>query len=166
MESHRFDPLTPPSPPRRTGARAMTFETDSKAPRMDSTTPLDPVALTQALIRCPSVTPGDGGAMGVVQAALEGLGFACRRMRFGDIENLYARRGIGRPNLCFAGHTDVVPVGDAAAWTHGPFEAEVADGMVWGRGAADMKSAVAAFVGAAAAVLARSEPPGSISLLI
>ncbi len=77
---------------------------------------LDPVALSQALIRRPSVTPADAGAMDVVQRALEGLGFACRRMRFGDIENLYARHGAVRPNLCFAGHTDVVPVGDAAAW--------------------------------------------------
>jgi len=126
----------------------------------------DPVALTRALIRRPSVTPADAGAMDLVQVALQALGFACRRMRFGEIENLYARRGEARPNLCFAGHTDVVPVGDAAAWSRGPFEAEVADGMVWGRGAADMKSAVAAFVGAAAAVLARGEPPGSISLLI
>jgi succinyl-diaminopimelate desuccinylase len=126
----------------------------------------DPVALTRALIRRPSVTPQDAGAMDVVQGALETLGFACRRMRFGEIENLYARRGDARPNLCFAGHTDVVPVGDAGAWSRGPFEAEVADGMVWGRGAADMKSAVAAFVCAAAAVLARGEPRGSICLLI
>ena len=132
----------------------------------DATAPLDPVALTQALIRCPSVTPADGGAMSVVQAALEGLGFACRRMRFGDIENLYARRGTARPNLCFAGHTDVVPVGDAAAWTHGPFEAAVEDGVRFGRGAVDMKCAIAAFIAAAAATFAQGEPAGSISLLI
>ncbi len=133
---------------------------------MDSATPLDPVALTQALIRCPSVTPADGGAMGVVRAALEGLGFACRRMRFGEIENLYARRGTARPNLCFAGHTDVVPVGDEAAWTHGPFAAGIEGGVLFGRGAVDMKSAVAAFIAAAAAALAKGEPAGSLSLLI
>jgi len=133
---------------------------------MENATPLDPVALTRDLIRRPSVTPADGGAMDVVRAALEGLGFACRRMRFGDIENLYARRGTARPNLCFAGHTDVVPAGDADAWTHGPFAAAVEDGVLFGRGAVDMKSAVAAFVAAAAAILARGEPAGSISLLI
>jgi succinyl-diaminopimelate desuccinylase len=133
---------------------------------MPSASPLDPVALTRALIRCPSVTPADAGAMAVVQGALEALGFACRRMRFGEIDNLYARRGTARPNLCFAGHTDVVPAGDAAAWTHGPFEAVVEDGMLHGRGAADMKSAIAAFAAAAAAFLARGEPRGSISLLI
>ena len=104
--------------------------------------------------------------MAVVQGALEALGFACRRMPFGEIENLYARRGTARPNLCFAGHTDVVPAGDAAAWTHDPFEAVVEDGMLHGRGAADMKSAIAAFAAAAAAVLARGEPSGSISLMI
>ncbi len=133
---------------------------------MEDAIPLDPVALTQALIRRPSVTPADGGAMDVVQGALEGLGFACRRMRFGDIENLYARRGTGRPNLCFAGHTDVVPPGDAAAWTHGPFEATLEGGVLFGRGAVDMKSAIAAFIAAAAATIATGEPAGSISLLI
>jgi len=127
---------------------------------------IDPVELSRDLIRRPSVTPADAGAMDVLQARLEALGFACRRMRFGEIENLYARRGTARPNLCFAGHTDVVPVGDAGAWTSGPFEAQVRDGLLYGRGAADMKSAIAAFVSAAAAVLARGEPPGSISLLI
>ena len=76
---------------------------------------LDPIALTQDLIRRPSVTPADEGAMDIVQRTLEGLGFACRRMKFGEIENLYARYGTASPNLCFAGHTDVVPVGDAAA---------------------------------------------------
>jgi succinyl-diaminopimelate desuccinylase len=126
----------------------------------------DPVALTQELIRKASVTPADGGAMDVVQDALEDLGFACRRMRFGDIENLYARRGTLRPNLCFAGHTDVVPAGDEGAWTHGPFEAVEVDGVLHGRGAVDMKSAIAAFIAATGATLRRGEPPGSISLLI
>ena len=84
---------------------------------------LDPVELARALIRRPSVTPADAGAMDVLQQALEGLGFAVRRMRFGKIENLYARRGHTGPNLCFAGHTDVVPVGDAGGWRTDPFAA-------------------------------------------
>lgn len=125
--------------------------------------PVDPVALAQALIRRPSVTPADEGAMDVLQRELEALGFACRRMKFGEIENLYARRGTARPNLCFAGHTDVVPVGDAAAWASGPFEAEIRDGVLHGRGAVDMKSAIAAFVAAVSAV---APPKGSISFLI
>src|SRR5579872_7208067 len=127
---------------------------------------LDPVALSQALIRRPSVTPADAGAMDVVQGAVESLGFACRRMRFGEIENLYARHGSGRPNLCFAGHTDVVPVGDAAAWRVDPFAARIEDGMLIGRGAADMKSAIAAFIAAAAGALETGEVTGSLSLLI
>jgi succinyl-diaminopimelate desuccinylase len=127
---------------------------------------IDPVALTQALIRRPSVTPADAGAMDVVQEALAGLGFACRRMKFGEIENLYARRGDARPNLCFAGHTDVVPVGDAGAWRADPFEARIEDGVLIGRGAADMKSAIAAFVAAAGGALDAGEVKGSLSLLI
>ncbi|HYE45540.1 MAG TPA: succinyl-diaminopimelate desuccinylase [Caulobacter sp.] len=127
---------------------------------------LDAVALAQALIRRPSVTPADAGAMDLVQRQLEALGFACRRMRFGEIENLYARRGTRRPNLCFAGHTDVVPVGDEAAWTRDPFAGDIQDGMLLGRGAVDMKSAIAAFTAAVAAVLARGEPKGSLSFLI
>ena len=127
---------------------------------------LDPVALAQALIRRPSVTPADEGAMDVLQRVLEGLGFTCRRMPFGEIENLYARLGTASPNLCFAGHTDVVPVGDAEAWTRPPFEAEVIDGMLFGRGAVDMKSAIAAFAGAVSASLENGAPKGSISFLI
>jgi succinyl-diaminopimelate desuccinylase len=127
---------------------------------------IDPVNLAQALIRRPSVTPADAGAMDVLQSALEGLGFACRRMRFGEIENLYARIGTQSPNLCFAGHTDVVPVGDAAAWSTDPFEAEIVNDVLHGRGAVDMKSAVAAFVAAASATLAKGEPNGSLSFLI
>ena len=127
---------------------------------------LDPVGLAQALIRRPSVTPADAGAMDVLQRALEGLGFACRRMKFGEIENLYARLGATSPNLCFAGHTDVVPVGDEAAWTAGPFDAEIKDGALTGRGAVDMKSAIAAFAAAASAVLAKGAPAGSLSFLI
>ena len=127
---------------------------------------IDPIELAQALIRRPSVTPQDAGAMDVAQQALEALGFGCRRMRFGRIENLYARRGTSGPNLCFAGHTDVVPPGDEAAWTSGPFEAALRDGALWGRGAADMKGAIACFIAAAAQTLAEGEPPGSLSLLI
>jgi len=129
-------------------------------------TRIDPVALTQDLIRRPSVTPADEGAMDVVQQALAGLGFACRRMKFGEIENLYARHGAARPNLCFAGHTDVVPVGDRAAWSVDPFEARIEDGVLIGRGATDMKSAIAAFIAAAGDALAAGEVSGSLSLLI
>jgi succinyl-diaminopimelate desuccinylase len=125
---------------------------------------LDPIALAQTLIRCPSVTPADAGAMDALAGALEPLGFACRRMRFGAIENLYARRGRGGPNLCFAGHTDVVPVGDAAAWSGDPFEPRIEGAVLYGRGAADMKGAIAAFVAAAAADRPRAD--GSLSLLI
>ncbi len=127
---------------------------------------LDPIDLAQALIRRPSVTPADAGAMDVLQRALDGLGFACRRMKFGEIENIYARFGTASPNLCFAGHTDVVPPGDETAWKQGPFEADIVDGVLHGRGAVDMKSAIAAFAAAASAVLAKGEPPGSLSFLI
>jgi succinyl-diaminopimelate desuccinylase len=124
---------------------------------------IDPVALARDLIRRPSVTPADAGAMDIVEETLAAIGFRCRRMRFGDIENLYARRGDARPNLCFAGHTDVVPPGDIAAWGRDPFSGEIAAGELHGRGAADMKSAIAAFIAAAARA---GEVPGSISLLI
>jgi succinyl-diaminopimelate desuccinylase len=127
---------------------------------------IDPVELAKALIRRPSVTPADAGAMDVVQKALEGLGFNCRRMRFGEIENLYARIGEVGPNLCFAGHTDVVPIGDEAAWSSGPFAGEVKDGVLYGRGAADMKGGIAAFIAAAAQALKAGPPKGSLSLLI
>ena len=124
---------------------------------------IDPVALARDLIRRPSVTPLYAGAMDLVARALEGLGFTCQRMRFGDIENLYARFGAARPNFCFAGHTDVVPAGDEAAWTHPPFDAAVDGQTLHGRGAVDMKSAIAAFI---AAVSEAPAPAGSISLLI
>lgn len=133
----------------------------------------DPIALTQALIRCPSVTPADAGALGVLEAALAPLGFRCERMRFeapgtAPIDNLYARIGSDRPHLCFAGHTDVVPPGDETRWRFPPFEGRIAEGRVWGRGACDMKSAVAAFAAAAGRFLAERGPAfgGSISLLI
>ncbi len=127
---------------------------------------IDVLDLARDLIRRPSVTPADLGAMDIVQQALEGLGFVCRRMKFGEIENLYARRGTTSPNLCFAGHTDVVPVGDADAWTSPPFEAALADGVLVGRGAVDMKGGIAAFIAAVSACLADNDPKGSLSFLI
>ena len=131
-----------------------------------STPVIDPVALTRDLIRRPSVTPADEGAMDVLERALTGLGFHCRRMKFEDIENLYARRGTASPNLCFAGHTDVVPTGSTEAWSSGPFEAEVKDGILYGRGAVDMKGGIAAWVAAVSRILAEGEVPGSLSFLI
>ena len=131
-----------------------------------STPVIDPVALTRDLIRRPSVTPADEGAMDVLERALTALGFHCRRMKFEDIENLYARRGTASPNLCFAGHTDVVPTGSTEAWSSGPFEAEVKDGILYGRGAVDMKGGIAAWVAAVSHILAEGEVPGSLSFLI
>ena len=130
------------------------------------TAPIEPVTFAQALIRKPSVTPADAGCMDVLQAALSELGFNCRRLRFGAIENLYARFGAQGPNLCFAGHTDVVPAGDAQAWSCDPFEAVVRDGMLIGRGASDMKGAIAAFAAAASRAIAKGAVKGSLSLLI
>jgi succinyl-diaminopimelate desuccinylase len=132
---------------------------------------IEPVGLAQALIRCPSVTPEDRGALDVVERALSGLGFACHRMTFEEegtapIRNLYARVGEGSPNLCFAGHTDVVPPGDLAGWRVGPFAGEIIDGVLYGRGAIDMKGAIACFVAAAARFLEQNRPAGSISCLI
>jgi succinyl-diaminopimelate desuccinylase len=133
-----------------------------------SGTALDPAELAAALIRRPSVTPKDEGALDLVAAALEKLGFDCHRLVFGDIHNLYARRGDGRPNLCFAGHTDVVPTGAAEAWSFDPFSATLHDGALCGRGAVDMKGAIAAFIAAADRYLHEygQDFAGSISLLI
>ncbi len=132
---------------------------------------MDPVELAQRLIRCPSVTPEDAGALDVLQTALEELGFTCHRLPFSeggtpDVENLYARIGGQGPNFCFAGHTDVVPVGATDAWTIDPFAGDVIDGVLYGRGAADMKSSIAAFVTAASRLLQSGTVPGSISFLI
>jgi succinyl-diaminopimelate desuccinylase len=124
-------------------------------------TVIDALALAQALIRRPSVTPKDAGALDVLEAVLKDIGFTTHRLPFGDIDNLYARLGDASPHFCFAGHTDVVPVGEG--WNADPFAAEVKEGMLYGRGAADMKSAIAAFVAAAARIVT---PKGSISLLI
>ena len=126
----------------------------------------DPLPLAQALIRCRSVTPADDGALAVLEAALAPFGFACHRLDFGTTPNLYARRGTAGPHLMFAGHTDVVPPG-AAPWTADPFGAELRDGVLYGRGATDMKGGVAAWVAGVAQVLARRpDLPGSLSLLI
>ncbi|GAA0870446.1 succinyl-diaminopimelate desuccinylase [Brevundimonas basaltis] len=127
---------------------------------------IDPVALTRDLIRKPSVTPADEGAMDMLERVLTGLGFHCRRMPFENIENLYARRGTASPNLCFAGHTDVVPTGAPEAWSAAPFEAEVRDGVLYGRGAVDMKGGIAAWIAAVSRVLADGDVPGSLSFLI
>ena len=126
----------------------------------------DPVPLAQALIRCRSVTPADDGAMAVLESALAPLGFACHRLRFGEVENLFAIRGESGPHLMFAGHTDVVPPGQAAR-TADPFGGEVRDGLLYGRGATDMKGGVAAWITAVQDVLARRPAlPGTLSLLI
>jgi succinyl-diaminopimelate desuccinylase len=128
--------------------------------------------LCRALVRCRSVTPEDGGALGVLDAALKQAGFATQRLTFSepgtpDIGNLYARFGRSAPFLVFAGHTDVVPVGDATKWRFDPFAAQLAESAVWGRGTADMKSGVAAFAAAACAFVARRGlPKGSIGFLI
>jgi succinyl-diaminopimelate desuccinylase len=127
----------------------------------------DPVALSQALIRQVTVNPCKDGAQDVLAEVLESLGFRTKRYHFEGVDNLYARLGNEAPNFCFAGHTDVVPVGDADAWTADPFGAEIRDGVLYGRGATDMKTAVAAFTVASARFLADHGPPkGSISLLI
>jgi succinyl-diaminopimelate desuccinylase len=133
----------------------------------------DPVAIARDLIRCPSVTPVEGGALAYLEGRLEGAGFAVHRVTFSepgadDVENLYARIGTGAPHLMFAGHTDVVPPGDAAAWTHPPFAAEIADSTLFGRGAADMKGAIACKLAAVLDHLAATggKPKGSISFLI
>ena len=129
-------------------------------------TEIDALALAQALIRRPSVTPKDAGALDVLEAVLKELGFTTHRLPFGDVDNLYARLGDSAPHFCFAGHTDVVPVGEG--WQQEPFAAEVKNGMLYGRGAADMKSAIAAFVAAVSKTGAQAleKKAGSISLLI
>ncbi|NBR51121.1 MAG: succinyl-diaminopimelate desuccinylase, partial [Alphaproteobacteria bacterium] len=133
---------------------------------------LDPVELAAQLIRCPSVTPAEAGALDLLQEVLENLGFVCTRLPFQEdgteaVDNLYARRGSDGPHICFAGHTDVVPVGNADDWQTDPFAGDIREQALWGRGAADMKGAIAAFV---AAVAAHQQVPGdvggSISFLI
>ncbi len=132
------------------------------------TTTIDPVRLLADLVRCPSVTPDSAGALDLVEAALVPLGFAVTRLTFeGDgswpVENLFATRGTSGRHLLFAGHTDVVPPGNETLWTHKPFAADEADGRLYGRGAADMKSGIAAFIGAIAAA---GDTDGRLSLAI
>ncbi|MGD1933006.1 MAG: succinyl-diaminopimelate desuccinylase, partial [Candidatus Phaeomarinobacter sp.] len=138
----------------------------------DAPTSIDPVAFAAELIRCPSVTPAEGGALDLLEERLSALGFTCHRLPFEEpgedrVENLYARIGTSAPNLCFAGHTDVVPTGNARDWQVGPFEGKVEDGILWGRGASDMKGSIAAFAAAAADyIAANGTEAGSISFLI
>ncbi len=126
---------------------------------------MDAVKLTQDLIRCPSVTPEEGGALELLAKILQEAGFRTHRVDRGGVSNLYARFGDASPVLAFNGHSDVVPIGDEAAWTYAPFGGEIADGKIYGRGACDMKSGVAAFV-AAAVEFVRKPFDGSIVLLI
>lgn len=135
--------------------------------------PRDPVALAQALVRCPSVTPAEGGALTLLESVLRPVGFVCHRLMMTeagtpDVDNLYARFGKGRPHLCFAGHTDVVPPGDVSLWRYPPFAGEVHEGTLYGRGAVDMKGGIACFVAATLRHLGRagSALSGSISFLI
>jgi succinyl-diaminopimelate desuccinylase len=133
----------------------------------------DPVEIAQGLIRCPSVTPREGGALSYLQGLLEPAGFACHRLTMKapgtpDVENLYARLGSDSPHLCFAGHTDVVPPGDESAWACQPFAADIVDGVLYGRGAIDMKGGIACFVAAALDFIGTRGrlPRGSLSFLI
>ncbi len=131
---------------------------------------IDPVELTKSLVARPSVTPRDEGALVLLEEKLKAIGFRTERMRFEEdgadpVDNLFARWGDAAPVFAFAGHTDVVPPGDLADWTSPPFEPAIRDGAVFGRGAADMKGAIAAFVAAAERIIAR-RPKGSIVLLI
>src|SRR3984893_14585948 len=132
----------------------------------------DPIALARDLLRCPSVMPAEGGALALIERVLQDAGFTVHRVTFEEpgtdpIENLYARIGDTAPHLMFAGHTDVVPPGDEAKWTHPPFAGEIADGVLYGRGAVDMKGAIACKIAAVLDYLAANEKPnGSISFLI
>jgi succinyl-diaminopimelate desuccinylase len=136
-------------------------------------TQADPIALARELISCPSVTPAEGGALTLIERVLKGAGFKVNRMTFEEpgtdpIENLYARIGNAAPHLMLAGHTDVVPPGDETKWTHPPFAAEIADGVLYGRGAVDMKGAIACKLAAALDYVAAAggKPKGSLSFLI
>src|SRR5579871_1150343 len=136
-------------------------------------TPADPVALARDLLRCPSVTPAEGGALALLEKVLSGAGFTVHRIVSSepgadDVENLYARIGTGSPHLVLAGHTDVVPPGDEQRWQHGPFAGEIVDGVLFGRGAVDMKGGIACLVAAVLDHLAANggRPKGSISFLI
>ena len=134
---------------------------------------IDALDLSQALLRCPSITPLDAGALDVLEAALNELGFTCYRLPFSetgtpDVDNLYARIGTKSPNFCFAGHTDVVPIGNRNDWSQDPFGGQIHEGILHGRGAADMKCAISCFVAAASRFIGRHGEnfKGSISFLI
>ena len=133
-----------------------------------ATPPVDPADLTVQLIRCPSVTPEEGGALVLLQELLEGAGFTCTRVDRGAVSNLFARWGAKghAHSFGFNGHTDVVPVGDEAAWTVPPFGGVIKDGQIWGRGATDMKSGVAAFAAAAIDFVRQTPPDGAVILTI
>src|ERR1700757_2541884 len=137
----------------------------------------DALSIARDLIRCPSVTPVDAGALGVLEDILKAAGFEVHRVTFSepgtaDVDNLYARIGTSAPHITFAGHTDVVPPGDESAWTYGAFSGEVKDGFLYGRGAVDMKGGIGCSVAAVLAYLAdnggkpRGDGTGSISFLI
>jgi succinyl-diaminopimelate desuccinylase len=130
----------------------------------------DPVALAKALINCPSVTPHEAGALDLLQGWLARLGFTCTRLPFGEgdarVDNLYARLGSSGPHFCYAGHTDVVPPGDLTQWSSDPFAATINNGILTGRGAADMKGSIAAFVSATAKAVHEGSIKGSLSCLI
>ncbi len=133
----------------------------------------DPITLARDLVRCPSVTPDEGGALSFLEGVLTKAGFRVERITFSepgtpDVENLYARIGEAAPHLMFAGHTDVVPPGNESSWAHPPFSGAIADGLLFGRGAVDMKGGIAACVAAALDYLAENggKPKGSISFLI
>jgi succinyl-diaminopimelate desuccinylase len=133
----------------------------------------DPIAIARDLLRCPSVTPTEAGALALLETVLKSAGFTVHRMTFSepgtaDVENLYARIGTGAPHLMFAGHTDVVPPGDPKAWSHAPFSADIDNGVLYGRGAVDMKGAIACKIAATLDYLAANDgwPKGSISFLI
>ena len=135
--------------------------------------PPDPLHILQSLIRCPSVTPAEAGALTCLEDLLCQAGFDCRRLPFAEagtaeVDNLFARFGTGRPHFCFAGHADVVPPGEEDLWSHPPFDGDVADAMVYGRGASDMKGSLAAFAAAAIGFSAGQgdDFPGSLSLLV
>ncbi len=133
-----------------------------------NSTGTDPVVLTAALVRCASVTPAEGGALVLLSDILTGAGFACQRIDRGGVSNLFARWGAARHKRTFGfnGHTDVVPVGDEKAWSVAPFGAEIRDGYLWGRGATDMKSGVAAFAAAAIDFVRETPPDGAVILTV
>ena len=138
---------------------------------MSGSNSINPVELTKSLIAFPSVTPVDAGVLDELQSVLEKIGFDCKRYKFSeegteDVDNLFAKYGNGSPHLCFGGHTDVVPVGDLNAWSSDPFVPTIKNGKLYGRGASDMKSAIAAFTSAANTFIDSNQFKGSISLLI